>query len=381
MRLALVVHDFDPHIGHGRYTVELAKRFAPEHVVHVWANRFRIDAPPGVTYRPVPALRTTSLVSVLSFLVSSQRLLKRESYDIVHSQGLTCWSANVVTAHICNAARHCHDPDCRLRHRLFPLVVNPLERRFYRRQDERSHLISISQHVSQEIRSFYGWRGTGSVIYHGTDLVQFSPCQENERARLRRSWGIEPESWLWLFVGEARKGLSAVLAQLLNFPSARLLVVSRSRLESFKQEAGQAGVANRVHFHGPTEGTATAYQAADAFVFPSRYDAFGLVVAEAMACGLPVVVGRDIGAAEWIEHQRTGLLCDPSQADSLYQQLNWLHADPGRASKLGLAARARASEHSWNHCAAATLRVYEQVSARRISGIDPQSRAASLLSG
>jgi glycosyltransferase involved in cell wall biosynthesis len=120
------------------------------------------------------------------------------------------------------------------------------------------------------------------------------------------------------------------------------------------------GVAHRVLFRGVESAPVRAFQAADVFVYPSRYDPFGLVVSEAMACGLPVVVSRTIGVAEWVEHGRNGLLCDPADPGSLGRSLASLAADPGLARALGQAARQAVLQYSWDRCAARTLEVYEE---------------------
>jgi glycosyltransferase involved in cell wall biosynthesis len=101
-------------------------------------------------------------------------------------------------------------------------------------------------------------------------------------------------------------------------------------------------------------------------VYPSEYDAFGLVVAEAMASTLPVIVGREIGVAELITHQKNGLLCDPGDSESLRQQLEWVQANPARAARLGHAARQTVEQYSWDACAEGTLRIYEKVVGTRV---------------
>jgi glycosyltransferase involved in cell wall biosynthesis len=368
MKIALVVHDFDPRVGHGRYSDELARRLAVRHEVHVWANRFEAPLLPNLHFRYVPACRRTALASVITFLVASEALLRRERFDLIHAQGLTCWQADVITAHLCNAARRELDPPRRWRHWVFPLVVCPLERRFYR-QRQASHLIAISGRVAGEIKRYYGWQRATTVIYHGTDLEQFCPPSAPEHRRaLWDQFGLPHHAWKWLFVGEAVKGLGATIAELPAFPSAHLLVVSRSDLTPYRRLGESLGVAQRVAYHGPTDSVLQAYQAADVLVYPCHYDAFGLVVAEAMACSLPVIVGQNTGAAEWIEAQRNGLVCNPNQSGSLRAQLLWLQAAPSRSLALGQAARATVSRHSWDTCAAETLAAYESV---RRSGRQP----------
>src|SRR4029453_7119410 len=112
-------------LGQGRYAIEIARRLAPRHTFDVYANSFAVAPQPGWNFVHVPAVRSFALTSVFSFLVSSQVLLRRQSHDLIHAQGLTCWSAEVITAHVCNAARQRVAPADRLRGRLFPWLVIP----------------------------------------------------------------------------------------------------------------------------------------------------------------------------------------------------------------------------------------------------------------
>lgn len=364
MKLALVVHDFDPGYGQGRYAVELAHRLAPQHEVHVYANRFAVPLEPHITYQKVPAWRRTSLFTLLTFIPAAQRLLHRRRYDLIHAQGLTCWDADVITAHICNAARCQQDPP-RWRSRPFFAVVNALERRFYQQRRARA-LLAVSRRVGTEIAEHYGWRHTVQLVYHGVDSTRFCPpATSAEKRQLQARFQVPAAPWVWLFIGEAIKGLREVIGQLAAFPEASLLVVSRSNLDPYRSLAASLGVSARVRFHGSETAVHYVYQAVDLLVYPSQYDAFGLVVAEAMACGLPVLVGKTIGAAEWIDDRVNGLLCDPSQPESLQTQLRWLRAVPDRAGGLGRAARVTARQHDWDACATATAAVYAQVLASR----------------
>ncbi len=359
MKIALVVHDFDPGFGQGRYAVELARRLAPQHDVHVYANRFATALEPNFTFQKIPALRTTALSTILTFIRSSEKLLRRRHYDIIHAQGVTCWHANVITAHICNAARQTGQPTLSLKQRFFTAVSTHLERRFYRANPQ-AQIIGVSSVVADEIQRHYQSPTTPRVIHHGLDTNQFRPPGDSsEKLAARDRYRVPPGDWLWLFVGEGAKGLAFAIRQLPAFPNARLLVISRSNLSHFRQLASSLNVTPRLHFHGPDSGTANAYRAADVLVYPSSYDAFGMVVAEAMASELPVIAGHTIGAAEWINDGKNGLLCDTANNESLRTCLKRIHNEPSLANTLGKAARQTALEHTWDACAQSTLAVYE----------------------
>ncbi len=360
MNLALVVHDFDPRVGHGRYCLELAQRLAPRHSVTVYANRFAVEPRTGWSFVRVPAWRRVSLASVFTFLAASERMVRRGRHDVVHAQGLTCWRADVITAHVCNAARYRVAPPASLRARIFPALVNPLEAAFYRQPHARQ-LIAISQRVAEEIRDHYGWRRPFHVIHHGVDTSRFRPALDaQERQACRQRYGLSESAWVWLFAGEAVKGLTEAIRQLPAFPDARLLAISRSSPGDYQALAKQLGVADRLKFWGPDNDIAQAYRAADVFVYPSSYDTFGMVVSEAMATGIPLVIGCRIGAAELIRNGENGFLIQPEAAADLRSALERLRADPNLAERVGAAGLATARAQTWDACAAATEAVYAQ---------------------
>jgi glycosyltransferase involved in cell wall biosynthesis len=123
--------------------------------------------------------------------------------------------------------------------------------------------------------------------------------------------------------------------------------------------AEEAGVANRIVFAGPTNQVEKAYAAADAFLFPSPYDAFGMVVSEAMACGLPVVVSREAGASELIEHGVNGMLLnDHNSTTELAGHMRSLQADSAWAAGLGCLGRKTVEQLSWDTVAQQTMQAY-----------------------
>lgn len=359
-RISLAVHDFSNGYGQGRYCLELVNRLSGNFDFSVIAASFSSEPGSDLKWFPVSAWRLNVATTIGSFLSRCGGPLRDSRPDLIHAQGLTCWNADLITAHVCNAARLRHMGGSRLKARLFTQLVAPLERAFYRQRRAR-RVIGISRVVADEIRQHYRWQRPLDVIYHGTDVERFRPANPGEREALRAELTIPGDSWLWLFMGEAEKGLGDVIAQLPQFPSARLLVVSRSRLDPYRAEAKRLGVVSRIHFHGPDPHPERLHRVADVLVYPSRYDTFAMVVTEAMASGVPVVVGKRVGAAELIEDGRNGLLCEPGAAETISRPLRQLEADPAWARQLGQAGRQTVERHTWAECAEATGRVYEQV--------------------
>jgi len=346
MKIAFVVHDFLQGIGHGRYCIELARRFSRQHDVHVLAHTFEANLNFPFQRHFVPAWRATALTSVMTFPKNAQNILDRQEFDLVHAQGFACRRANVVTAHVCNAAHYARSPAKSLLKKLFPALVIPRERAFFRDSGAQQN-IAVSKVVQAELACEYGV--DSSVVYHGVDATQFTP---DARTRANR----------WLFVGEASKGLEKSILALTEFPNAHLTVISRSKLRSFKDLAKTRGLSQRIDFRGPATEIASAYRESEIFVYPSDYDAFGMVVAEAMASGLSVVVSKDIGAAEWIHDGENGFLCNPADLSSIVSQIFRASNAPG----VGKNARETAMKYSWDSCAENTMAIYQRaISSKR----------------
>jgi glycosyltransferase involved in cell wall biosynthesis len=102
------------------------------------------------------------------------------------------------------------------------------------------------------------------------------------------------------------------------------------------------------------------YRRAAVVAVPSRREGYGVVCAEAMAHGKPVVASAVGGLLDLVRHGETGLLVPPGDQAALREALRWLLGDADLRRRMGRAARERAHEHlSWERATAETLRAYE----------------------
>ncbi len=191
------------------------------------------------------------------------------------------------------------------------------------------------------------------VIYHGVDTAAFNPgLRDTAGAQLRQSLGFTQDEVVYLFLasGFHRKGLDLLLESfppvVSRNPGARLMVVGHdSAMRSYQAQAERLGVAGQVKFLGRRGDAETCYAAADLYVLPTRYDAFGLSVLEALACGVPVITTTTCGAAELIEDGVQGAVVNLDQglAALTTAMLDW--GDPGRYRVASPLARRLAEQH------------------------------------
>lgn len=155
---------------------------------------------------------------------------------------------------------------------------------------------------------------------------------DTELFRPRDKAFLELPRPVWLYFGRVavEKGIGDFLS--LDLPGTKLVVGDGPATEELRRRHPQAVFAG--YRHG--EDLASHVAAADVFVFPSRTDTFGLVLLEAMACGVPVAAYPVTGPNDVVVNGVTGILGEDLREAALKAR----HLDPA-------ACRAHALEHSW----------------------------------
>lgn len=236
-------------------------------------------------------------------------------------------------------------------------------------------LIAVSPFVRDGVLGAH--RSKVTVIPPGVDAARFAPGRAADPGRilfvgpLDRGYRWKGLDTLWEAFTRVRRAV----------PEATLtLVGDGDRRAEFEQRAMCDGLRDAVHVAGrlPLDGLVRAYQGAAVAVLPStsRAESFGMVLAEANACGRPVVGSRVGGIPDFVRHGDNGLLAEPGDPGDLARMLVQLLRDPARAEAMGAAGRARVlREHGWDALAARTLVVLDNAVDR--AGL-PAPRAAAL---
>ena len=169
------------------------------------------------------------------------------------------------------------------------------------------------------------------TIYYGTDPKLFRPASDDERVALRRELGWRDGTPMMVFVGameDRRKGFDTVFEAwkiLCGDPrwDGDLAVIGiGSETSIWLERARRLRIERRVHFLGFRSDVPALLRACDAMIAPTRYEAYGLGIHEALCCGLPAFVSSDAGVAErYPTELRDLLLPDPEDVNALVQRL------------------------------------------------------------
>lgn len=207
------------------------------------------------------------------------------------------------------------------------------------------------------------------VAYYGADAERFRPPSPAERMEARRALEIAGDAPVLVFVGalgDRRKGFDTLYDALSRLAAdeawdATLLVVGAGgELDAWQRRAAATRMERRIRFLGFQPDVRRVLFAADAIVAPTRYEAYGLAVQEAICCGVPAIVSRAAGVAERIPAPLDALLLDdPGDADELARRLReWISGtDRYHAAALELSAALRA--WTWDQMAARIVDIVE----------------------
>lgn len=189
--------------------------------------------------------------------------------------------------------------------------------------------------------------GPTGLWRRGVDPAIFSPSHRDEAMRARLTDG-HPERTLLLFVGRVapEKQIEQIKPVLEAVPNTHLAIVGDGPFRD-KLEKIYAGLP--VTFAGYLKGKelSTAYCAADIFTFPSAIETFGLVVAEAMATGLPVVTSRVGGIPELIESGVNGYIFEPDDIAQMIAYVRELAANEPKRKAMGQRAHQSVQHLTW----------------------------------
>ncbi|MGZ8459933.1 MAG: glycosyltransferase family 4 protein [Candidatus Deferrimicrobiaceae bacterium] len=376
-RVAVVVPKYGTIGGGERFVYELTERLARDgrYEIHVLANRW-VPGPGPVVFHQIPRVPFPRFLRQAIFARLVGREVERGRFDLVHAHD-RIFRADVFTMHSIPHETWVRDIRKR-RPTLFDRVTAWVERQLMEEGGCAWHLL-VSSIAGEAYRERYRIDPSRMRVLHpGVDLARFSsPDRDACRREVRSRYGIAPSEVVILFVGMnfEVKGLDAILRAVARAKSLRpdaalrLLVVGRGNDGKYRSLASSLGIGDSVVFAGAhAEGVEEFYLASDLFMMLSAFDTFGMVVLEAMASRLPVIVSANVGAKDLVEEGVIGfVLPDRLDVDDAAGKILLL-LDENRRAAMGEAGRRTAERHSWDRLAKEVAGVYDDCEMNEASG-------------
>ena len=369
-RLAVVSPFVDKHHGTERYVAEWVSRLADQFEIHVYSQNVEGLDPSRISWHKISKLPGPHILNYLWWFTCNQ--LRRgwdtsfaaRPYDLTFSPGINCLDADVISVHIVfaellrrnSSAAASEKPSTfgsvRWLHRqLYYRLIALLEKRIYANPE--TSLILITPRTAASLQEFYGRTGPLPAVYFGLDHEVFNPERRLElRGSARQELHLTPEHFALLLIGNGwqNKGLPVILeamGRLRELP-LHLLVVGSDDPSPYQSAIDRNSLTGRIHFLPVRNDVEFYYGAADIYVGPSKEDVLPLPPAEAMACGVPVIVSAACGISEIISDGDNGIVVpDPSDAVALAAKIRQLYESATLRARLSERAISTVQQYTW----------------------------------
>lgn len=363
-----------PRTGVGHYTFELAQalsRLAPEHQFEIISP----SPPPAEVKSQIESISNlhsitpgTNSITRRWWGIGLPRYVKSRALDLFHGTNyeVPLWNRqrNVVTVHDLSVFLH---PDkhetqiARRARRRLPIMLRSA-----------AMIITPTEAVKREVCARFKTDPKRIAVTPEAPRQTFSPMTPRESEDVRRR--LEIENNFILFVGtiEPRKNLLTLVRAFdrihRDTPDCPQLVIAGGEgwlTRELHESIGRLGSSNRVRLTGylNDEELRALYSSCKVFVYPSLYEGFGLPPLEAMACGAPVVAGRNAAHSETLAGN--ACLVDPLDEQALAKAISELLENENERRRLSLLGLDHAKKFSWEKTARLTLEVYQQVLQKR----------------
>ena len=366
LRIGYVYRDFNGAGSIASFFRDRAERLAQdEDVVAICSARTREPTSARIEFVTVEPLvrsrrRFGYAVECASFALRASRRVQqlRSRLDVVHVVGFDALEADMVTVNAVRPAEVEHyfahvEPQARARRRFAPLLrpqtglVELLERRLF--SAPFPLCLTETRAVADDLVRHYAVpRELIEVIPAGVDAERFR-FDPAGRARTRTELGVSEDAVAVLFVGDSfeRKGLvRAIQAVARAGGSPQLWIVGGDEAAPYRKLARSLGCLDSIRFLGRVEHEKlpALYSGADVVVLPSRQDAWGQPILEALACGRVVIVSEWAGAREVVRSGSNGfVVAGAGEPEEIAALLEGPATDPDVRARIAVTARSTAA--------------------------------------
>lgn len=366
-RVAVVCPNYGLVGGAELFAFELTERLAQmaDFDIHVFANRWR----PGKSvthFHKIPILNFPRWLRPVSFALFARRAIADGKFDLVHSHE-RLYAFDLLTHHGLPHATWV----AKVRNKrpsLFDRAVCHIEKAGIMNPGK-PLILPVSSMGKNELQALFPIPDNRlQVIHPGITVKRYlEPDPAQCRHEIRQRHALQPDDVVALFVGMNfdLKGLDRIMQSIAAFtgqgnrhPALKLLVVGNGDFKKYAKLSRDLGIEKRVVFAGERQAVERYFLASDFFALMSHMDSFGIVVLEAMASGLPVIISDTVGARDVVEPGKTGFIIAAESYDQSMRVALESMLQPDLRGEMGTAARRVAVRYDWDQIAAQVADLY-----------------------
>jgi UDP-glucose:(heptosyl)LPS alpha-1,3-glucosyltransferase len=369
--IAVVIPKYGLVGGAEQFASELTEKLSigGQNSFHVFANRWQSDFS-AVRFHKIPIVSFPKFMTTISFAWFAGRRIRQNNVSLVHSHE-RIFSADLFTLHGIPHRYWVHSVRCK-RMSLYDLATAWVEKKLVY-EGHCSRFIAVSGLTRDIFLQEYPIDPDSvSVIHPGVNLSDYAG-KSNARHAARKALNIRDDDPVIVFASMnfEIKGLDNIMLALARLKkqnkSVKLIVAGKGNMTKYEKLAKDAQISENIIFTGTVtkDKLIDLYLAGDLYMMLSRFDTFGMVVLEAMAAGLPVMISNRVGAKDLIKDEKNGFIIpDASDYDYIASRLTLL-LDKKIRTEMSAAAHQTASENTWDKVAKKYSDLYDEVFAAK----------------
>jgi len=373
-KIAVVIPKFGLVGGAEQFASELSEKLSSGHqeTLHVFANHWQSNSH-VLKFHKIPIISFPKFLTTISFAWFVQRQIQRNNFSLVHSHE-RIFTADIFTLHGV-PHRYWVDQVRRKRMSLYDTATAWVEKKLVY-EGHCKKFIAVSA-LTKDIflREYPIDPGQVAVIHPGVNLTDYAHKKKDDvRRTVRSALGIGAEEPVIIFASMnfEIKGLDDILLTLAQLKKQndkfKLIVAGKGNIKKYEKMAKEAQISSNVIFTGVVgkDKLIDLYLAGDLYMMLSKFDTFGMVVLEAMAAGLPVMISSHVGAKDLVQEGENGFIINnPSDYDHIVSKLKILFDENSRRS-MSAAAYQTAAQNTWDVVAAKYQNTYNDILAAKI---------------
>lgn len=378
--IAVVIPKYGLVGGAEQFASELTQRLCAcnEDKFHVFANRWQTSSA-ATRFHKVPIISFPKFLTTISFAYFIRRQLRENIFSLVHSHE-RIFAADIFTLHGI-PHRYWVRNVRRKKMSLYDLATAWVEKKLVEEGNCKKFIAVSNLTKDIFLKEYKVDSEKVAVINPGVDLKEYA-AKDKElcRTEIREEYGFSPDEPVILFASMnfEIKGLDAIILALARLKAQnrnfKFLIAGKGNTGKYAKMARQAGITNEVRFTGQVsrEKLIKMYLAGDMYIMLSKFDTFGMVVLEAMAAGLPVIISGNVGARDLVREGENGFVVnDTSDADYIAAKIEAL-LDENINRAMVQAAYHTAQQNTWDMVTAKYQEIYSSILASskmmRLSG-------------